>query len=310
MLPYPVISATDLAKIIHINDDSGDLPGFASYVVDGRCIRSRAAARPCSRLPLPRSRPRCRPRSATWGAADRAVRPRPRGRRGPARRTSTWRRSRRRCCSPWRGAPCHLIRERSRTRVGLIVESGDARAVLHHIALLIGYGGCQRLPVPGDSSRSRRHGPPAVRSTGSPAAEGPSANVIKALGKGLLKIMSKMGVSTVASYTGAQIFEGDRDRRSEVIGACFAPERRRASAGVGFDQLAAETVAAPARPGVPGARCRASATGGWRPGVNTSGGARASRTCSAPETVIKLQHATTRVERRAGDLRPVHQAGR
>src|SRR5208282_3950117 len=65
------------------------------------------------------------------------------------------------------------------------------------------------------------------------------ANLLKALGKGLLKIMSKMGVSTVASYTGAQIFEAV-GLGQEVIETCFAGTTSRLS-GVGFDHLAAET---------------------------------------------------------------------
>src|SRR6201999_12609 len=101
----------------------------------------------------------------------------------------------------------HLIREKTRTRVGLIVESGDAREC-HHIALLVGYGAaavCPYLAI--ETVRDL-----AVRGElGTPGREIPAdraeKNLIKALGKGVLKVMSKMGVSTVASYTGAQIFE-------------------------------------------------------------------------------------------------------
>ena len=115
-----------------------------------------------------------------------------------------------------------------------------------------------------------------------------TANLIKALGKGLLKIMSKMGVSTVASYTGAQIFEaigiGD-----EVIETCFAGTSSRLG-GVGFDELAAETAARHARAfPARGARPahRRLETGGeyqWRREGEPH--------LFSPETVFKLQHAT------------------
>src|SRR4029079_10632055 len=97
----------------------------------------------------------------------------------------------------------HLVREKTRTQVGLVVEAGDVREV-HHVALLIGYGAAAVNPYLAiesveDLARS------GVYTTVEP--EKAVANVVKALGKGVLKVMSKMGISTVASYTGAQIFE-------------------------------------------------------------------------------------------------------
>ena len=97
----------------------------------------------------------------------------------------------------------HLVREKTRTQVGLLVEAGDVREV-HHVALLIGYGAAAVNPYL------------AMESVEDLARDGyyvtvePEVavrNLIKGLGKGVLKVMSKMGVSTVASYTGAQIFE-------------------------------------------------------------------------------------------------------
>ncbi|MFD1826640.1 MULTISPECIES: glutamate synthase large subunit [Mumia] len=98
----------------------------------------------------------------------------------------------------------HLVREKTRTRVGLLVETGDVREV-HHVALLLGYGASAvnpylALETAEDLARS------AVYVDGV-APEKAVANLRYALGKGVLKVMSKMGVSTVASYTGAQIFE-------------------------------------------------------------------------------------------------------
>src|SRR4029077_5213036 len=91
-------------------------------------------------------------------------------------------------------------------------------------------------------------------------------NLLKALGKGLLKIMSKMGVSTVAAYTGAQIFEaiglGD-----EGIGTCFPGTPSRLG-GVGFDVLAAEAAARHTRAVPPrgGPAHRRPGAGGRHPG--------------------------------------------
>ncbi|MEZ5322753.1 MAG: glutamate synthase large subunit [Microthrixaceae bacterium] len=97
----------------------------------------------------------------------------------------------------------HLIRNKTRTRVGLIVETGEAREV-HHFCLLIGYGAAAVNPyLAFDSIEDRvRHG--IIRDI---SYERAVSNYIKAASKGLLKVMSKMGISTVASYTGAQIFE-------------------------------------------------------------------------------------------------------
>ena len=106
----------------------------------------------------------------------------------------------------------HLVRERSRTLVGLVVEAGDAREV-HHMAALIGFGAAAINPymafesiedmldrgVFGGSAASQAH-PVLDR-------EKALANYVKAAGKGVLKVMSKMGISTLASYTGAQLFQ-------------------------------------------------------------------------------------------------------
>ena len=275
VLPFPVISDNDLNKIIHINDD-GDLPGFASYVVDGRYPVAGGGAG-AARAGWPRSAPRCPPPST------------------PARGSS--------CCPTGAPAPSrtaglapipsllltgavhhHLIRERTRTRAGLIVESGDAREC-HHIALLIGYGAAAVNPylaLETVQDMVRRGVLEGV--TARKAAE----NLIKALGKGLLKIMSKMGVSTVASYTGAQIFEAV-GLGPDVIGTCFTGTTSRLG-GVGFGELAAETAAA-APPGGPGPRRRPDhrrlETGGdyqWRREGEPH--------LFSPETVFKLQHAT------------------
>src|SRR5258708_8863633 len=97
----------------------------------------------------------------------------------------------------------HLVREKTRTRVGLLVETGEAREV-HHFALLIGYGAGGINPyLAFDTIRALVHEGGLSGMTERKAVK----NYVKAPGKGILKVMSKMGISTVASYTGAQIFE-------------------------------------------------------------------------------------------------------
>ncbi|CAM5485887.1 glutamate synthase-related protein [Eoetvoesiella caeni] len=89
----------------------------------------------------------------------------------------------------------HLIRQGLRTKTGLIVESGSVREV-HHFALLGGYGAEAIHPYLALESLAQQENP-----------EKATKNYIKAIGKGLNKVMSKMGISTYMSYTGAQIFE-------------------------------------------------------------------------------------------------------
>ena len=98
----------------------------------------------------------------------------------------------------------HLVREGLRTEVGIIVETGEARDVTH-FALLIGYGAGTINPYLALESlvglvRSGNLPPSVDESTA-------EAKYIKACEKGLLKVISKMGISTIQSYCGAQVFE-------------------------------------------------------------------------------------------------------
>ena len=97
----------------------------------------------------------------------------------------------------------HLIRKGSRLQVGLLVECGDARDV-HHVATLIGYGAAAINPYLALETAEDLVVKGLITGT---TPERSSKNMVKALGKGILKIMSKMGISTVASYGGAQCFE-------------------------------------------------------------------------------------------------------
>jgi glutamate synthase (NADPH) large chain len=270
VLPFPVINDNDLAKIVHINDE-GNLPGLASHVVDGRydprgggdglrarladiCAEVSAAIEDGARLII---------------LSDRAA-PRPDAIPIPSLVLTG-------------AVHHHLIKQKSRTRAGLVVEAGDVREC-HHVALLIGFGAAAVNPyLAVESVRDLvRRG--VLEGVSEKKAE---ANLLKALGKGLLKIMSKMGVSTVASYTGAQIFEAI-GLGPEVIETCFAGTTSRLS-GVDFTALAAEieqrTGVALADPA--GMEHRRLATGGeyqWRRDGEPH--------LFNPETVFKLQHAT------------------
>jgi glutamate synthase (NADPH/NADH) large chain len=97
----------------------------------------------------------------------------------------------------------HLIRTGRRTMVGLVVEAGDVREV-HHIAALVGYGAAAVNPYLALESVELMVRSGLIQSLSSEQA---ATNLTTALGKGVLKIMSKMGISAVSSYSGAQCFE-------------------------------------------------------------------------------------------------------
>ncbi|MBO0806627.1 MAG: glutamate synthase subunit alpha, partial [Nocardiopsaceae bacterium] len=220
VIPFPVIGEEDLAKLVHVNFD-GNLRGFAAHTIDGLfdprdggeglqkrlkeiCAEAHNAIEDGARLLVLSDR----------GAAGNLI-PIP-------------------SLLLTGAVHHHLVREKTRTRVGLIVETGDAREC-HHIALLSGYGAAAICPYLAIETVRDLAGRGELGDVTPQEAE---ANLVKALGKGVLKIMSKMGVSTIASYTGAQIFEaiglGD-----EVIESCFTGTSSRLG-GVGFDVLATE----------------------------------------------------------------------
>jgi glutamate synthase (NADPH/NADH) large chain len=97
----------------------------------------------------------------------------------------------------------HLVRDRTRTHVGLVVEAGDAREV-HHMAALLSFGAAAINPYMAFESIEDMCDRGVIADISSDKAK---ANYVKAAGKGVLKVMSKMGISTLASYTGAQLFQ-------------------------------------------------------------------------------------------------------
>lgn len=130
----------------------------------------------------------------------------------------------------------HLIREKTRTKVGLVVETGEVREV-HHVALLVGYGAAAVNPYLAMESAEDLVLQGVITDV---SAEKAVYNLIKSLGKGVLKVMSKMGISTIASYTGAQVFEA-LGLSQELIDEYFVGTTSRLG-GVGLDVIAEETI--------------------------------------------------------------------
>ncbi|MCH7397866.1 glutamate synthase large subunit [Belliella sp. DSM 107340] len=131
----------------------------------------------------------------------------------------------------------HLVKKKLRTRAGLVIEAGDIRET-HHFATVIGYGASAINPYL--ALESLVH----LNEKGHLSKEIPTkqlfANYQAAVGKGLLKVLSKMGISTLQSYQGAQIFEAI-GLGPEVIDRCFKGTVSRIS-GISFDELAEEVL--------------------------------------------------------------------
>ncbi len=220
VLRWPVLDNDELSKIVHINDD-GEHPGLRSTVLRALYDVERGGE----------------------GLADAVEELRQRASEAIAKGARTLVISDR--DSDHTRAPIpsllavsavhhHLVRTKERTKVALVVESGDAREV-HHIAMLIGFGAAAVNPYLAFESIEDliREG----ELTGiEPAAA--VRNYVKALGKGVVKVMSKMGISTVGSYTGAQVFEAIGLDRG-VVEEYFTGTTSQLG-GVGLDVLAEE----------------------------------------------------------------------
>ncbi|MFZ4077825.1 MAG: glutamate synthase large subunit [Microbacteriaceae bacterium] len=179
----------------------------------------------------------------------------------------------------------HLIRRETRMRVGIVVEAGDVREV-HHMAMLIGFGASAVNPYLAVETAENLVRTGYITDV---SAQKAGANVVKALGKGLLKIMSKMGISTVASYRGAQTFEAI-GLSQEFVDEYFTGTLSKLG-GVGIDVIAEENrlrhVGAYPLDGIPGNAHETLEVGGefqWR----RDGAPHLFN----PETVFKLQHST------------------
>ncbi|MGN8025784.1 glutamate synthase large subunit [Microbacterium sp. 22242] len=178
----------------------------------------------------------------------------------------------------------HLIRREDRMKVGLIVEAGDVREV-HHVATLIGYGASAVNPYL--AMETVEHLVRTGYITGI-TPEKAVRNLIYALGKGVLKIMSKMGISTVSSYAGAQVFEAV-GLSQEFVDAYFTGTETKLG-GIGIEDVSAENQARHdfAYPEDAAARAHERLwTGGeyqWRRDGSPH--------LFNPDTVFRLQHST------------------
>jgi glutamate synthase (NADPH/NADH) large chain len=222
-LAFPVIDNDELAKIIHVNAD-GDYPGLGAHVVrglfsiadGGDSLRERLNEIRAEVSQAIKDGARIIVLSDRDGDAENAPIP-------SLLLTSA--------------VHHHLIREKTRTKVGLVVEAGDVREV-HHVALLIGYGAaCVNPYLAMESAEDLVLQGVITGITPEKAVK----NLIKSLGKGVLKVMSKMGISTIASYTGAQVFEAI-GLSQEVVDEYFVGTTSRLG-GVSLDVIAEETIA-------------------------------------------------------------------
>ncbi len=132
----------------------------------------------------------------------------------------------------------HLIRKGMRGQVGVIVEAGDAWEV-HHFACLIGFGATAINPYLALSSIRDLKEMGKLKTD--LHEDQLKKNYIKAVNDGLLKVFSKMGISTLQSYQGAQIFE-ILGLNKEVVDKCFTGATSRIQ-GMGLDEIAKETLA-------------------------------------------------------------------
>ncbi|MEV5594269.1 glutamate synthase large subunit [Streptomyces sp. NPDC052496] len=272
MLPFPVIDNDELAKLIHINAD-GDMPGMKAVTLSGLYRVSGGGDALAARI------------AEICAEADAAI-------EAGARLIVLSDRH-----SDAEHAPIpsllltaavhhHLIGTKQRTQVGLLVEAGDVREV-HHVALLIGYGAAAVNPYLAMESVEDlvRAGTFLPKDTDPEVA---IKNLIKALGKGVLKVMSKMGISTVASYRGAQVFEAVGLDQS-FVDAYFHGTTTKIG-GAGLDVIAKEVAARHAKAypatGI-AATHRALEIGGeyqWRREGEPH--------LFDPDTVFRLQHST------------------
>lgn len=269
-LDYPVIDNDELAKLIHINDD-GDLPGFACTVLSGLYEVDGGG-------------------EALTAAIERVRREASEAIANGARTLVLSDRD-----SDHRMAPIpslllvsavhhHLVRTKERLRVALVVESGDCREV-HHVAALLSYGAAAVNPYLAFETIEDLISQGAI--TGVPAHKA-IRNYVKALVKGVLKIMSKMGISTVGAYTAAQIFEAV-GLSNDLLDEYFTGTQSKLG-GAGLDVLAEEVALRHRRafPDNPTERAHRKLEVGGEYSYRREGELH----LFTPETVFLLQHAT------------------
>jgi glutamate synthase (NADPH) large chain len=174
----------------------------------------------------------------------------------------------------------HLIREGTRTQVGFILESGEPREI-HHFALLLGYGAAAINPYLAFETIQNLVEKELITKASSASA---IKNYVKAINKGIIKVISKMGISTTQSYCGAQVFEAI-GLHSDVIDKYFTWTPSRIG-GVSLDVIAEETRMRHASAFEPLAENKTLETGG-----EYQFRADGADHLFNPQTIHKLQHA-------------------
>ncbi len=270
VLPYPVIDNYDLAKLRYVNEN-GETPGFSCFAVDGlypvsaggeglEAAIEKVCARVSEAIALGANLVVLSDRNANEELAP-----------IPSLLLTA-------------AVHNHLVRQRERTKAGLVVESGEAREV-HHLALLIGFGAAAVNPYLAFDSIADMVRNGAVEQVTERQA---LRNYAEAASQGILKVMSKMGISTIASYTGAQVFEAVGLGR-DFADRYFAGTPSRLG-GIGADEIAEEVrrrhaLAFGRAAGLPGqAELETGGEYRWRRDGEVH--------LFNPRTVFKLQHAT------------------
>lgn len=270
-LPFPVIDNDELAKLIHVNAD-GDMPGMTAATLSGLYRVGGGGEALAARI-----EEICAETDAALEAGARII--------VLSDRHSDAEHAPIPSLLLTAAVHHHLIRTKQRTQVGLLVEAGDVREV-HHVALLIGYGAAAVNPyLAMESVEDLVRAGTFIEGL---EPEHALRNLIHALGKGVLKVMSKMGISTVASYRGAQVFEAVG--LDEAFVEKYFSGTATKIGGAGLDIIAQEVAARHAK-GYPAsgisASHRALDIGGeyqWRREGEPH--------LFDPDTVFRLQHAT------------------
>ncbi|GAB2921265.1 glutamate synthase large subunit [Rhodococcus aerolatus] len=270
VLPWPVLDNAALSKIVHIDDD-GDQPGLRAVVLPALFEVGRGGEGLADAL----AQLRATASEAIAGGARTLV---------ISDRDSDHRLAPIPSLLAVSAVHHHLVRTRERTRTALVVESGDAREV-HHVALLISFGAAAVNPYLAFETIADLVERRELRGLEKTTAV---QHYLTALGKGVLKVMSKMGISTVGSYTAAQIFEAvglDRD----VVAEYFTGTTSQLG-GVGLDVLAEEVRLRHRRayPENPTDRVHRTLEVGGEYAFRREGELH----LFTPETVFLLQHAT------------------
>ena len=226
VIPQPVIDRDQLAKLVYVNEH-GETPGFSAFAIDGLFRVPEAGHDAGEALADALDRICDEVSAAIRNGANIIV---------LSDRNSTLELAPIPSLLLTAAVHQHLVRVKERTKVGLVVESGDAREV-HHMALLVGFGaGAVNPYMAFDTIDDMISSGILVGVTPRQAHK----NYLKAASKGVLKVMSKMGVSTVASYTGAQIFEAI-GLAKPVVDRYFTGTTSRLG-GIGLDVIAEEVL--------------------------------------------------------------------